>query len=104
MLCELKNLDIDTPMKALNFEFRSALEPEQVFDMTCRVVDIRTRTFQLDILARTAADAPREVFVARLTPIIVARGERRAVEIPAFLYSRLQDYRARTEAAFAGKP
>lgn len=64
MLSQLKRLGIDSPIKALNFEFRSGLEPEQVFDMTCRIAEVRTRTFRVDVLARTAAEVPRDVFVA----------------------------------------
>lgn len=104
MFAELKRLGFDTPIKGLTFEFRSALEMEQVFDMTCRIADIRTRTFQVDVMARTATEAPRDVFAARLTPITVARGERRAIELPAALHSRLQGYRARTEPVLAGQP
>lgn len=103
ILHELRRLGIDSPIKALSLEFRSMLEPEQVFDMTCRVGGIRNRTFQVDVFGCTLADKPRDIFVGHLTPIIIARGERRAIEIPKALYSRLQDYRARNESAFADR-
>lgn len=100
-LQEMRRLSIDSPMKALTLEFRNMLEPEQVFDMTCRIAAIRSRTFDIEIIGRSTTNDPYDIFVARLTPIIVARSERRSIEIPAALRTGLQDYQTRSEAIFS---
>lgn len=101
MIGEIWRSGYDSPMKALTFEFRNMLVPEQVFDMTCRIADIRSRTFDIEITGRSTTETPHDIFVARLTPIMVARAERRSIEIPAALRSSLQDYRTQSEAALA---
>jgi acyl-CoA thioesterase FadM len=88
---ESEQLAFGTPFKALTFEFRSALRPDQLFDMECTIPEIRNRTFDIDILARDIGH--KHVFVARLTPIFVALTERRAIPIPAEVRAKLEDYR-----------
>jgi hypothetical protein len=80
---------------------RGSAEPEQVFDLACRIVAIRSRTFDIEIIGWSTTEEPYDIFVARLTPIIVARSERRSIEIPQELRVRLQDNQARSEGAFA---
>ena len=80
----------DTPSRALAFDFRRALWPGEDFDMRFAVAAINSRTYTLEITARTPS--AEEVFVARLTPVCVARGERRAIELPTALRSRLEKY------------
>jgi len=81
-----------TPTRALSFDFRRSLSPDEEFDMTVTVREIRTRTYVLEISARTLAG--EEVFRAELTPICVARGERRAIEIPKNFRQALEQYQA----------
>ncbi len=90
-------LGFATPTRALEFDFRSSLRPQDEFDMTVRVDEIRSRTYALAIVAR-APDGD-DVFRARLTPICVAGEERRAIEIPAEFRSALERYRAECSAA-----
>ena len=80
-----------TPTRALEFDFRKSLRPDEEFDMKVTVADIQTRTYVLDITARTPAGDV--VFIAALTPICIARGERRAIEIPAAFRTALDQYR-----------
>ncbi len=82
MFQEMKRVGFDSSIKALTFEFRNMLEVEQVFDMTCLVTDIRNRTFDVEITGRSTTETPHDIFVARLTPIMVSRTERRSIEIP----------------------
>ena len=78
------SLGFGTPSRALSFDFIRSLRPDEVFDMTVRVADINQRTYVLDIAATNAqAEA---VFNARLTPVCVARPERRSIEIPAAFF------------------
>lgn len=80
-----------TPTRALSFDFQRSLRPDEEFDMTVRVADIRSRTFVLDMHGRTLSG--ETVFTARLTPVCVMRGERRAIELPARLRDALHNYR-----------
>lgn len=82
--------EFGTPSRALSFDFMRSLRPDEEFDMTVRVADVRSRTYVLDIAATTPQGEP--VFNARLTPICVARPERRAIEIPADFRQALLDY------------
>src|SRR5437868_3736297 len=82
----------DTPAKALSFEFRASLRPGDEFEMTVLVVDIRNRTFDLEINGRDLDG--KHLFRARLTPITIQRSDRsRAIELPATLRERLESYR-----------
>jgi acyl-CoA thioesterase FadM len=58
--------------------------------MTVEVSAINSRTYTLEVTARTPAG--EDVFVAQLTPICVVRGERKAIEIPAPFRTRLERY------------
>lgn len=86
-----------TPSRALSFDFQGSLRPDDEFDMTVAVADIRKRTYVLDITARTPQGAP--VFVALLTPVCVARDERRSIEIPPAFREALGRYQAACAAA-----
>lgn len=87
----LVELDLGTPAKALSFEFKRSLWPDQEFVMTIRVGDLRTRTFDLDFQAVDAEG--HDIFVARLTAICVYAAVREARAIPAELRQRLEEYR-----------
>lgn len=92
----MKRLGFDSPMKALSLEFLNMLETEQVFDMTCLVTDIRTRTFDVEVTGRSTDELPRDLFIARITPIMLSRAERRSIEIPDVLRQQLERYREQT--------
>ena len=81
-----------TPTRALEFDFRRSLRPDDAFDMTVTVAAINERTYVLDVTARTPEG--EVVFVARLTPVCVARDERRSIPIPAAFRAALQRYQA----------
>jgi YbgC/YbaW family acyl-CoA thioester hydrolase len=80
-----------TPTRALKFEFSRSLYPDDEFDMTVSVKDVRTRTYVLNVTAR--APEGQVIFEADLTPICVGRDERRSIEIPANFRSALEQYR-----------
>ncbi|MBN3823531.1 thioesterase [Burkholderia sp. Ac-20384] len=84
-------LGFGTPSRALSFDFLSSLRPDDTFDMTVYVADVRTRTYVLDIVATTPHGEP--VFNARLTPVCIARDERRSIEVPPSFRQALLDYR-----------
>lgn len=97
MFAAMKRIGFDSPIKALSVEFLNMLEVEQIFDMTCLVTDIRNRTFDVEITGRSITDPPRDLFVMRLTPIMVSRTERRSIEIPDALRQSLEQYRRRAK-------
>jgi acyl-CoA thioesterase FadM len=86
-----KEQGFGTPSRALDFDFRLSLRPDDEFEMTIGVVDIRSRTYVLEITGRTATGDV--AFVARLTPVCVARDERRSIEIPPNFRKALEHYR-----------
>jgi acyl-CoA thioesterase FadM len=86
-----------TPSRALTFDFRRSLRPDDEFDMTVSVADIKTSTYVLDITARTPSGDL--VFIATLTPVCVARDERRSIDIPDAFRSVLASYRQACEYA-----
>ena len=96
MFAAMKRVGFNSPIKALTFEFRNMLVTEQVFDMTCKVTDIRTRTFDVEITGRSTTEKPHDIYVSKLTPIMLSRSERRSIEIPAELRQKLEAYRAAT--------
>ena len=65
-----------TPSRALTFDFRSSLRPDDDFDMTVTVDDIRTRSYVLGIDARTIDGI--DVFRSVLTPICVDKFQQQA--------------------------
>lgn len=84
-----------TPCKALSLEFSASLRPDEEFDMTVLVAEIRSRTFDLDIRGRDPQG--KDLFLARMTPITIKRGDRsRSIELPAALRDRLEAYRVST--------
>jgi acyl-CoA thioesterase FadM len=85
-----------TPTRALAFDFRLSLRPDDEFDMTVAVAAINTRTFVLSITGRTLAGDV--IFVATLTPVCVARDERRSIDIPAEFRARLRAYQQASAA------
>jgi acyl-CoA thioester hydrolase len=90
-----------TPSRALSFDFRRSLRPDDEFEMTVTVADVHSRTYVLDITARTPQG--EVVFVATLTPVCVARDERRSIEIPTGFRQALVDYRDACEAVASTK-
>jgi acyl-CoA thioesterase FadM len=96
MFAAMQRIGFDSPIKALSFEFRNMLAVEQVFDMTCLVTDIRNRTFDVQITGRSVWEPIHDLFVARLTPIMVSRTERRSIAIPDILRQQLEAYRQKT--------
>ncbi|VVE55160.1 acyl-CoA thioesterase [Pandoraea fibrosis] len=84
-----------TPTRALDFDFRRSLWPDDAFDVTVEVAQIRTRTFTLLMTARKAENDI--AFIARLTPICTQRGARESIEMPSVLREALEQYRARCQ-------
>ena len=85
--------NFQTPTRALTFDFRSRLRPDDQFDMTVHVMAIRSRSYDLQIYGRTlTAD---DVFIAKLSPICALRGLGRAIPIPPPFRLRLEEYQRR---------
>ena len=91
-----------TPTRALTFDFRRSLCPGEDFDMTVLVSQIRSRSYGLQITARTPSGGV--VFVAVLTPVCIGRKERRAIELPASFRSPLEKYQAACRACAEATP
>ena len=83
------------PARALTLDFLDTLQPDDQFIMTVLVTEIRTRTFDLAV---TGTCSGRDIFKAKLTPILVDPN-RLAIPIPEFLRQRLDSYRTACTAA-----
>lgn len=92
----LRELDFNTPMRALSFDFKQSLYPEQWFDMTVYVREVRNTTFELRILF--TGESGSEVVVANLTAICVHYAERRSRGVPKRVRELLENYRSRCPA------
>lgn len=81
-----------TPVKALNFVFNSSLRPDELFDMSVTVIDVRERSFDLAIEGTRVTG--ESIFSATLSPICIARSERRSIAIPTEFRNRLMEVAA----------
>jgi acyl-CoA thioesterase FadM len=77
---------IHTPTRALEFDFRKTLAPDDVFDMAVSVRRVRTRSYSLGIEATCDGAL---TFSALITPVCTDRDTLRAVAIPAALKNAL---------------
>lgn len=84
-----------TPSRALSFDFRRSLRPDELFDTEVRVGNVGGRTYELQMRGLTLQG--ETVFTASLTPICVVRGERVSIEIPEVFRKALTDYQQRTQ-------
>lgn len=83
-------LHVDLPAKAISMVFNGSLWPNNVFDVTVHVGEVRTRTF--DILAEALRSGSGEpVFQGRLSAICVSAADRRVSEpLPQELRTKLR--------------
>jgi non-ribosomal peptide synthetase component E (peptide arylation enzyme)/acyl-CoA thioesterase FadM len=88
---QMDKLGFSTPTRALSLEFHRVLHPDEEFEMVVSVRDLRTRTFVLEVGGRTLDGTA--VFGAILTPVCVAKHERRAITVPSFMRQQLLAYR-----------
>ncbi|MEN3378159.1 MAG: 4-hydroxybenzoyl-CoA thioesterase [Hyphomicrobiales bacterium] len=92
------NQKVDTPAKAIAMVFNGSLWPDDVFDVTVRVGDIRTRTFDF-VVSAVRADDGTGVFTGSVSAICVDSADRRvAAPIPAALHDLLEGYRTDTDS------
>jgi YbgC/YbaW family acyl-CoA thioester hydrolase len=90
-----------TPARALALEFLAPLRPDDEFVMTITVADVRVRSFDLAIDARSAEGD--ETFRAKLAAIAVAPSTRKAVPIPDVLRRALDHYKGLCAATGTGR-
>jgi YbgC/YbaW family acyl-CoA thioester hydrolase len=82
------------PAKALTLEFKQSLWPDECFTIGVSIADIRTRTYDLGMSARS--NDRGELFTASFTLICLNRDIKKAVALPDFIRDRL--------VAFRGEP
>lgn len=93
---QVKNrLGFGTPTRSLAFDFISSLRPDDEFDMSVKVMDVRNRTYVIRIAATTLKGDP--VFNATLIPVCVARPERVSIEIPPDFRQALLNYQSQSQ-------
>lgn len=82
---------LTAPAKAMALEFKRVLRPHDLFDMKIHVTDIRRRTFDIVIDARSPQGEAH--FSGRLSPILVRASTMESVEIPVSVRGILESYR-----------
>jgi acyl-CoA thioester hydrolase len=88
---------IDSPMKGMRFVFHRTLKIDELFEMCVRLIEIRQRTFDLEIRGTDIAGGPR--FTAILSPILVDRRTFTSVPIPPGVRALLEDYKSTFSSA-----
>lgn len=78
---------ITFPMRAMQFDFRSMIAADDVFDMTVSLAEVRTRSFTLQIVA-THPDS-RPAFLANLSQVAFDQEQGAAVLLPASIRQTL---------------
>lgn len=96
---KLRELDMLTPMRAMSFDFRRSLYPDQWFDMAVRVREIGTTTFTVDI--HFTDDAGGDLLSAAMTVVCVHSSERKSRPLPGRARELLETYRSRCPAPAA---
>jgi acyl-CoA thioesterase FadM len=96
-------LGFGTPTRALAFDFRRSLWPDESIDIDVSVEAIGTRTYTLAMTARMS-EGGDTAFVARLTPICVRRGTRDAINVPAAMRNALEQYQRACETHRLANP
>jgi acyl-CoA thioesterase FadM len=84
--------NVGSPLKGMRFEFHRTLKTDDVFDMRVKLIEIRQRTFDLEIQATDLAGERR--FTAVVSPILVDRHSFTSVPIPAEVRAALENYKA----------
>lgn len=87
----LKPMDLALPAKAISIEFKHSLWPDQSFDMSVQVAEIRTRTYDLAVVGTTLDGL--DAFAANLTLICLNRVLRKSAPLPDFMCQKLQAIR-----------
>ena len=81
-----------TPTRALAFDFRGSMRPDDEFDTEVQVSEVRSRSFVLTLTARTQTGDI--VFIATHTPVCIARDERKGIVIPDVFREALLSYQS----------
>lgn len=92
----LRALDVRTPVRALIFDFRQSLYPDQVFDIKVLLREIGNTSFTVNVFMTDEQD--NAVCDATLTAICVHHHERKSRPIPVPLREALVNYQQRFDA------
>jgi acyl-CoA thioester hydrolase len=90
---QLRRMDLRTPVRALSFDFQRSLYPDQWFDMSVWLCEIRGTTFAIQVVATDLQN--QVVMTADLTAICTHHDERKSRPVPPELRERLEAYRKR---------
>ena len=83
---------VGTPCKAMSFEFVGTLWPNDVIDIQCTVGQVRTKSYDIHVIARRPDGSL--VFKSVFSPICVRQDARVGTEIPDSLRAVLMQHTA----------
>lgn len=89
----LRRLDVTTPVRALSFDFKQSLYPDQILNVTVLLRELRNTTFTMEI--RMTDERKQSIADVILTAICVHHQERKSRAIPEALREFLVDYQRR---------
>lgn len=98
----LHSLGVVMPVKGMEFEFHGALWPEDEFDLSGHVLEIREHSF--DIAIEGAQADGRRVMSARFSPICIRSDARVRAPIPPQLLQALERFRPPKTSLNSGSP
>ena len=87
-----KQMGIETPCKGMTLTFNRALWPNETFDMSVSMGDIRSASYDMHVKAALPDGSP--VFSGTFSPVCIPRDERRSIPLPADMRQRLEAARS----------
>lgn len=93
---KLRTMDLNTPVRALSFDFQRSLYPDQWFDLKVWLCEVRGTTFAIQVVATNMEG--QTVMTADLTAICIHYAQRKSRPVPPEFRERLEDYRRRCAA------
>lgn len=85
-----KTLGVDTPCKGMSFDFHRALWPEDEFEITVQIGEIREHGYDIELEATQPGGV--RIFSARFSPICIRTDARVRVPIPAEMLAALEPF------------
>jgi acyl-CoA thioesterase FadM len=87
-LGELFNVGL--PCRGMSFDFAGTLWPNDSIDIRCSIGEVRTRSFDIHLDARSPDNKP--IFTAKFSPICVRTEARVGTDIPASMRKALEQF------------
>ncbi|WP_109479421.1 acyl-CoA thioesterase [Paraburkholderia sp. C35] len=85
--------NVGLPCRGMSFDFAGTLWPDDSIDIWCSIGEVRTRSFDILLDARTPDNQP--IFTATFSPICVRTDKRVGTDIPGPMRKALEQFAAK---------